>query len=511
MKLLGSSLLSIGVCAAVAQLPTVQHVKRLDLSTDFFVGGSLGDDACDVTWDGASLFVAGFRTQSGPGQVGLLKIFDPLGFPSKSVFSTVFAAGNNRDSKVVCHQNNLFHGFGLGDFSNTNVSGIRKIQLSGAPDGSFSPGTSPGVLYPIEALGAANDRIEAFDFDPITGNLALVSRNKSLVYLFNAAGAAAGTLAMGAVPATMLWRDIVFTPTGHAYMREANDINSGARSGASLNPILNLVELTSSDLPQQSVVYHPGGTGFGPFLWFNDRNPTADRVIYITDLSGGPTDHVTGRPTTRVTGAEPINGVPQTAWGSQVMGSCAFSIGGNQYIAVVQGGAADKLSIYKLVASSTTVSGNLYIGPYSPAKLATTPFRIQLRTTGGAFVEEHEVFIDSDGRFEFGTTQSGTFDVWARGRSWLGALDEDVVIASGGVSGIGINLYNGDIDRDNVITLIDYDVFSTYFDKTASDSDWGTVGPNGFAPRDADLDGDDSVSLIDYDVFSENFDRQGVD
>lgn len=118
--------------------------------------------------------------------------------------------------------------------------------------------------------------------------------------------------------------------------------------------------------------------------------------------------------------------------------------------------------------------------------------------------------LDANGNFVFDVTvPCGTYDVYVKGSHWLRKKVASKFVALAGVNSITVSLTNGDIDGDNGVTLLDYDIFSEYFDKTSGDSDWNTVGSNGFRPVDADLDGSNDVGLLDYDVFSNNYDKVG--
>ena len=59
--------------------------------------------------------------------------------------------------------------------------------------------------------------------------------------------------------------------------------------------------------------------------------------------------------------------------------------------------------------------------------------------------------------------------------------------------------------------MFDYSILSTYFDRDMTQSDWTTIGSNGFAPIDADLDGDGAITVFDYNILSDNFDMNGVE
>lgn len=74
---------------------------------------------------------------------------------------------------------------------------------------------------------------------------------------------------------------------------------------------------------------------------------------------------------------------------------------------------------------------------------------------------------------------------------------------------VDMTLTNGDVDKDNFVSVFDYGILSDFFDRASTDSDWTLISPNGFAPKDADLDGDGRVSVFDYGILSGNFDEAG--
>lgn len=152
-----------------------------------------------------------------------------------------------------------------------------------------------------------------------------------------------------------------------------------------------------------------------------------------------------------------------------------------------------------------TISGNVlledYVGSQSQA------VSIELIGPGG---ESHPaVPLDPSGDFSITTNTRGTYDIRVKGSHWLAKKVGSITVWHSGVSGLSFSLKNGDIDGDNVVTLLDYDIFSTYFDKNSADTDWMTPGPNGFAPFQADIDGDGAVTLLDYDIYSKSFDETG--
>ncbi len=143
----------------------------------------------------------------------------------------------------------------------------------------------------------------------------------------------------------------------------------------------------------------------------------------------------------------------------------------------------------------------------------SVPISVDLyRTMDGSHYGPYTVYRDpGTGLYPMQINLRGQFDVVAKGPHWLASRAQNVVISNLGATGANFVLINGDIDQDNAVTVFDYGVLSDYFDKASGDEDWTTVGPNGFAPKDADVDGDEAVTVFDYGIISDNFDRTGDD
>lgn len=95
---------------------------------------------------------------------------------------------------------------------------------------------------------------------------------------------------------------------------------------------------------------------------------------------------------------------------------------------------------------------------------------------------------------------AGTFQVYSEGdrflRTYLGEFtfpsDPNVTLP------IPIQLRNGDVDSDGVVSIFDYIALSDAFDASNGDPHWDAR---------ADLDGDDVVSVFDYIILSDRFDQ----
>ncbi len=139
------------------------------------------------------------------------------------------------------------------------------------------------------------------------------------------------------------------------------------------------------------------------------------------------------------------------------------------------------------------------------------PFDVQIYQ-GPNLVGTDTAIPDPDGTFHLDQNlPSGDLSLLIHGGHWL-SKRKTVTVANGFSMGNTVAMLNGDIDKDNVITVFDYGVLSTYFDRSVDDGitpDYWTPGPDGFAPIDADLDEDGAVTVFDYGYINDNFDKAG--
>lgn len=191
--------------------------------------------------------------------------------------------------------------------------------------------------------------------------------------------------------------------------------------------------------------------------------------------------------------------------------SQALSVSGTA-VEAIRGGP--ELSQSTMLVATTpfadaTIAGTVELKQFvaSPSTQLVTAYLVE----NGTIVETTpNIVLNGSGEFSFTTSRRGVHQILLKGSHWLRKQDpmpRDITDA--GITGLAFSLTNGDIDGDNTVSLLDYDVFSVYFDRSSADSDWNTVGPNGFSPSQADLDGGDAVDLLDYDIFSESFDMVG--
>ena len=165
---------------------------------------------------------------------------------------------------------------------------------------------------------------------------------------------------------------------------------------------------------------------------------------------------------------------------------------------------AATLNTGTLVPNSTTVSGTVDLDDFSADEGKDVDFVL----SNGSTTEPHTVTLGAGGSYSFATSLSGNFSLSAKGIHWL-RQTQPVNITGATVSGPTYLLKNGDIDRDNSISLGDYLYLAANFDKDSSAGDWLTSDGLGIRPADSDLDGSGMVDLSDYLILAANFDLTG--
>lgn len=132
--------------------PSVHAQFQLKLLRSFNISpifdGSVsgcGDGAIDVAFDGINAYVAGVRSGSSSGVVGIVRINNVLNLPSGTlahgagitrIYSTV-APGGGRDTRILYYGGFLYAGFGLGHGTNPDTQIVR-MNTSGMVDEFWS-------------------------------------------------------------------------------------------------------------------------------------------------------------------------------------------------------------------------------------------------------------------------------------------------------------------------------------------------------------------------------------
>ncbi len=96
-------------------------------------------------------------------------------------------------------------------------------------------------------------------------------------------------------------------------------------------------------------------------------------------------------------------------------------------------------------------------------------------------------------------------DLYLR-KAFSGTIDP----TSADVANVDFSCIGGDADGDNTVTVFDYGILSTYFDKTSADADFSDPFNDGMeSPFMADFDSDGAITVFDYGILSSNFDLAG--
>lgn len=143
-----------------------------------------------------------------------------------------------------------------------------------------------------------------------------------------------------------------------------------------------------------------------------------------------------------------------------------------------------------------TVALNGYVGDPS-----AIDFTVQIYNAGTNVLRETRVLrLDSQGTLILDTALRGSFDLYLQGGAFLRKASRSVNITAGGAGNVNFSMDSGDVDGDNEVTLVDYNLLRNALNSVDGDSNWN---PN------ADLNGDGEVSLVDYGILSANFGKGG--
>lgn len=286
--------------------PLFKHLKAFNVSPLFDGSANgAGDAVIDVTFDGANAYLAGFRSQSGLGTVGVVRLSDVLSLPSGTVNSAtpgvsriiaVSAAGSARDTRLLYHGGYLYLGTGLGQGTSPD-SAIRKFTLDGTLVTNWA---GDGILSLTEA---GFSRYDTMEIDPGYGgegpSLAVTSLSTTATQPIKRFSLETGELlgSSNAVGPTYL-RDIAFAPNGDVYFhRASNDANDGIfkaeRTGVdSYSALCTIVSVDEGSLQEATVTYIPASQLFptlGDMLAFNRRPATITaetNKLFLTTLDG---------------------------------------------------------------------------------------------------------------------------------------------------------------------------------------------------------------------------------
>lgn len=158
----------------------------------------------------------------------------------------------------------------------------------------------------------------------------------------------------------------------------------------------------------------------------------------------------------------------------------------------------------RIPAPAIPVTGTVFLQNFV-ASTTGQIVQIEVRDAGTSTVRQTaSVPLGSGGSFSFNLSPelaNLSLDISVKGTHWLRSKLTAQAVPLAGKSGLSYSLTNGDVDGDNVVSIIDYIDLSDAFDSTPGDAHWNPM---------ADLDGDGVVSVFDYIVLSDNFDEEGA-
>ncbi|MBL8088678.1 MAG: hypothetical protein JNM85_11485 [Chthonomonas sp.] len=531
-----------------AQVPTLTHVKRIDLIPFLNTGASqlLTDSQPSdlaIASDG-TIYVATQRSAGGAGTVGVLKIANAVGSHAVSLFATSTGAqGGDRESRVVVDGSNVYFGYGLGQNVGTDgagaytvgvnagvlVSGVRKYSTAGVQDtgfGNIDPlDPETGTLNPVEIRylqtgGVINpsqtQRTEAMAVDPLTSTLAIMNRGQGFMFRVNLATGASAAAANFATVASAGWRDLSFDASGNAYFKVDNQLAKSTRIDATNLSAYSPVLLDTGNVPFSSytkVAYVPGGAGYADSLFMNTRGQigaTNQNKVYYSLTDGTPnaaaafSNAAAGfLPTNQLTGAEPIGAVTPTAWTNPLLTTRTGNIGGKQYVAVLLGGGGQQLDIYEVSGPKATVSGTLNLDGWDGTGggfANAGSFTVQVRN-GMTVLDTQNVTVANNGAYSFQTTQTGSVNIRFKGPRFLAKASGTVTLTGGGTTTVNAAMVNGNVNGDNVVDFFDYLILSDAYESSTPDALY-TANIN------ADFTGDGTIDFFDYLILNANYEKE---
>jgi hypothetical protein len=169
------------------------------------------------------------------------------------------------------------------------------------------------------------------------------------------------------------------------------------------------------------------------------------------------------------------------------------------------------------VSASRTMSGNLTLPDFQFVSLTSKPVTVEFIQPGTTPTVVGTATVNVNTATSAytvtvpGSVAPGTYSVRFKSKSF-NAKRIDNVDLTGSPTGQNATLVPGDVDNDNVVSILDYIALSSWYELDSSASNWNTFdsGANA-APVDADLDGDGVISILDYITLSSNYEQAGDD
>ncbi len=147
----------------------------------------------------------------------------------------------------------------------------------------------------------------------------------------------------------------------------------------------------------------------------------------------------------------------------------------------------------------STLSGKVLFSDYVGVRPGSA--LVEFRRPGSTAATFSQLIqLASDGSFAVDAPEAAIWDVSIKVQHWLRRTQR--LNLQSNLSGTQYRLINGDVDGDNLVSILDYLDLSAAYESVPGGAGWDL---------DADLDGDGQVSISDYLILSTNYERSGDD
>jgi hypothetical protein len=126
-------------------------------------------------------------------------------------------------------------------------------------------------------------------------------------------------------------------------------------------------------------------------------------------------------------------------------------------------------------------------------------YPLSLTFVGNGQIQTYEVEADETGRFTLLNMTPGEYQVGVKSYHSLNIVDSVTIISGSNSHDFG-ELIEGDVNNDNVVSIVDFSISATTFGLCEGAADYD---------QRTDFNGDNCVLLIDFSLLSSNFGQQG--
>jgi hypothetical protein len=147
-------------------------------------------------------------------------------------------------------------------------------------------------------------------------------------------------------------------------------------------------------------------------------------------------------------------------------------------------------------ATLVTVSGKITL---SGCVHPNQPVRMDFRRADGSASFLRYITLDATGGFSVSGVPAAVYNLAIKGSKWLQKV-VSVDTSKGDVSGVTTTLLPGDVNNDNMVTILDLGLLADAFFTTPASPRWNA---------NADLNCDNRVDILDLGLLADNFDKIG--